>query len=525
MKKFFPLLLCLNFSIAFSQPSLDNTSFPIAGISYNRFIAVGGSIGNAGPNQFYDFSNSFIWMNDTIRYLNPATTPFATFHPGATVATMQTGEATQIMYYSSDTNAFWLSGSTLMGDFGMGFTVTHANHPLPYTDTLISNEYTYGHTETEISGMRFVNIYPGIDFQTISGKYIVCDGYGTLYAPLDTFTNVLRVKYIEFKYDTAFSNNVPIDAKSDTLYYYKYFMPGIRNPVVTAYTNDLDQLEWLEMLVMPDVLNGCTDSLAQNFNPLANQNNGTCIYCNQITYNISPDTSVCAGDSLELNASGATDFLWSTGDTVSAINVNPDSTQTYSVYLNYQSYCWQIATSTISVYEDAQAAFWPDVTNPDDGDTILFVNTSANAINFFWDFGDSATSTEKSPRHLFTSSGTKNIMLIAYNSCSSDTVFMTIIFSGVEDLKVSDFNFQIFPNPNNGIFNVQWMIPDGNISAINQPSTFEIYNVFGQIIYQQNIFSRHGTLEIKLGTEVPQGIYFVRLKAGYRFYQQRFVKM
>lgn len=506
MKQIITLLLCTNFSLSFGQISLDSSCFPLAGISYNRFIAIGGTPGNAGSNQLYDFSNSMVWLNDTHRYISSSATPYASFHPGATVATVQAGGGiTQVWYYSSDANAYWTSGATLLGDFGMGFTVTHANHVLPYTDTLISNDYVYGNIETEVSVIRFVNIYPGLDYQTTSEKYIACDGYGTLYAPLDTFVNVLRVKYIEFKYDTVFSNNVPADAKSDTLYYYKYFAQGIRHPVVVAYTNNSDSsVKWIEVLVMPDILKGCTDSLAQNFNPIANQDDGTCIYCSQINYSIAPDANICKGDTISLTATGATNFLWSTGDTVTSILVNPDSTQTYSVYMNYQLYCWQIATVNVSVYENVQAGFWPDLTNPNDGDTILFVNTSVNAINYFWDFGDSTTSTEENPRHLYATAGTKTVTLIASNPCLNDTFIMTFSYFGMDELLASGLEFLVYPNP----FSTTVELRTTNLY---ESSNYElsVYDIYGKEVFIHIIRNLEGF--VIHGGDLPVGIYFLKI--------------
>lgn len=512
MKKTLPLLLCANYALSFGQISLDSSYFPLAGILYNRFIAGSGNAGNAGANQLYDFSNSMIWLNDTLRYISPSATPYASFHPGATVATVISGQITQIWYYTSDATAYWASGVTMLGDFGAGFTVTHANHPLPYNDTLISNNYVYGNIETEDSKIRFVNIYPGLDYQTISRKNIVCDGYGTLYAPMDTFTNVLRVKYIELKYDTVFSNNVPVDVKSDTLYYYKYFSQGIRHPVVIAYTDNLDNVQWLEALVMPDTLKGCTDSLAQNFNPIANQDDGTCIYCSQINYSITPDTSICKGDTIALTATGAINFLWSTGDTIASILVSPDSTQTYSVYMNYQSYCWQIAAVNVSVYENVQAGFWPNLTNPNDGDTILFVNTSVNATNYFWDFGDSTFSTEENPRHLYSTSGTKTVTLIASNPCSADTFIMTFLFSGMEELMASGLGLLLYPNP----FSETTTLLITNLRTTNlyEYTNYElsVYDVYGKKVFVDAIRNSEGF--VIHSEALADGIYFLKITAG-----------
>ncbi|MEK7226912.1 MAG: PKD domain-containing protein, partial [Bacteroidota bacterium] len=271
---------------------------------------------------------------------------------------------------------------------------------------------------------------------------------------------------------------------------------------------------------------GCTDTAAENYNPIANQDDGTCIYCSQIIYTITPDASVCSGDPVALTASGATNYLWSTSDTISSVTVTPDTSQTYSVYLNNQLYCWEIATVDIYVSYDAQAGFWPDMSNQNDGDTILFVNTSTNAANYFWDFGDSATSTEKNPRHLYTGEGTKTVMLIASNPCSADTFYMTLTIVGQNEHEISDFKFQVYPNPSDGIYNLQLE----NYYLKNNNSELCIYNVLGEKVAPSNsppvggggLNSRQGwAIDI---SNQPQGIYIVQLIIGDAFYRQRIVK-
>lgn len=496
------------------QISLGNNYFPLAGSEYNRFICIGGTVGNPGAGQQYDFSGAMVWANDTLRYINPATTGFSSFHPGSGVAMALPGEISVIWYYTADSNAYWTSGGTLIGDFGQGMTVVHANHPAPYVDTLVSDEYSYGHTETEISGIRFQNLSPGVDYQTISGKYIAADGWGTLYAPLDTFNDVLRVKYIEFKYDTVFANNVPVDSKTDTLYYYKYFAQGVRHPVVIAYTDTFGQVKWMEIIHFPDTLFGCTDTAAENYNPLASGDNGSCLYCTQVNYGISQDTGICRGDSVTLLATGATNFLWSTGDSAQSITVAPDSSKTYSVYLSNQSYCWELAAVTIAVSEEVQAGFWADPGNPSDGDTILFVNTSVNASGYSWDFGDSSTSADKNPKHLFNSEGPKTVMLIAYNECSSDTFYMTFTIAGKKELTVQSSPFSVYPNPSDGKF----IIRSSGIQ--HQASGIRIVNILGEIIFQSTIINQQSTIDI---SGKPKGIYIVQLQSEEKIYNQKII--
>lgn len=57
---------------------------------------------------------------------------------------------------------------------------------------------------------------------------------------------------------------------------------------------------------------------------------------------------------------------------------------------------------------------------------IQFVNTSTNSGSSYWDFGDGNTSTSTNPTHLYTSSGSKTIMMVSTNCFSSDTAYSTI---------------------------------------------------------------------------------------------------
>lgn len=63
-----------------------------------------------------------------------------------------------------------------------------------------------------------------------------------------------------------------------------------------------------------------------------------------------------------------------------------------------------------------------------------FTNSSVNAVEYIWDFGDgSPTSSLQVPVHAFTSSGTYNVRCIAIDSTScfiSDTAYQTIIVLG-----------------------------------------------------------------------------------------------
>jgi PKD repeat protein len=49
-------------------------------------------------------------------------------------------------------------------------------------------------------------------------------------------------------------------------------------------------------------------------------------------------------------------------------------------------------------------------------DTLTFRNLSQNASTYEWDFGDSHSSTDANPVHIYTVAGSFNIVLKAYSS-------------------------------------------------------------------------------------------------------------
>ena len=57
--------------------------------------------------------------------------------------------------------------------------------------------------------------------------------------------------------------------------------------------------------------------------------------------------------------------------------------------------------------------------------TISFINSSTNASNAAWDFGDNTTSTQLNPSHTYTNAGTYTVTLIASSGCGSNSITET----------------------------------------------------------------------------------------------------
>ncbi|MGZ3883130.1 MAG: T9SS type A sorting domain-containing protein, partial [Bacteroidia bacterium] len=152
-------------------------------------------------------------------------------------------------------------------------------------------------------------------------------------------------------------------------------------------------------------------------------------------------------------------------------------------------------TSGMKVY----AAFTPAVS----GNTVTFTNGSANATGYTWNFGDLGTSTSTSPTHVYAG-GTYTVMLIANNSCASDTIYyspLVISTVGVAGLSANGKALSVYPNPCSGKLFVS---ADKNSGAMEA----RVYNSEGRQVYYSEDVTRE--TEINL-SDCRQGLYLLQV--------------
>ncbi len=134
--------------------------------------------------------------------------------------------------------------------------------------------------------------------------------------------------------------------------------------------------------------------------------------------------ALCQGDSVVLTASQDSLYLWSTGSSSQSITVN--STGSYLVTVTDSNGCRGASAATgVIVYPMPHAAFTTNDTLGCTDYTVHFTNTSTNATNYHWLFGDSQQNFTPSPNHTYTNQGSYSITLIAINDtsvCPNDTV-------------------------------------------------------------------------------------------------------
>lgn len=130
----------------------------------------------------------------------------------------------------------------------------------------------------------------------------------------------------------------------------------------------------------------------------------------------SPNDTICDGDQVTLNGSGAASYTWDLGVTDGVPFIPPSGTTTYTVTGTDAIGCVNTATVDITTITCIPlVAGFEYADNNCVGECITLTDTSSgNIISWNWDFGGAATpntSTEQNPTICFNSSGVFNIQL------------------------------------------------------------------------------------------------------------------
>jgi len=169
----------------------------------------------------------------------------------------------------------------------------------------------------------------------------------------------------------------------------------------------------------------------------------------------------------------------------STVNEVYNSSGCFDVTLNVTDNNGCVGATTLNdvvcVVADPVAGFYPNSAEQSVTDPIFqFVNTSTNAVNYVWNFGDNSTSSSVNPSHTYENGqGSYLVELIAYNSAGcSDTAWVSVVVK----------EEQVFYIPNT-------FTPDGNehnntfspvfTSGVDENNfSLTIYNRWGETIFE-----------------------------------------
>ena len=221
--------------------------------------------------------------------------------------------------------------------------------------------------------------------------------------------------------DAVFSNTSSISAGSITNYYWNFGDNSSSNLVSPLHTYTSAGNYQVDLITTSD--NGCRDTIQGMLiiDPLP--------VANFTAVNVCADAPVEFLDLSSISTGSINSWAWDFGDGTASSSDEPvhiyNSPGSYVVTLTVTSSegCSASFTSNVNIYPNPSAAFLSN--NVCLGNGSVFINQSdvAGGIAFYnmWSFSDGTQSTQTSPLHTFTSSGTYTILLTvtSVNGCMS----------------------------------------------------------------------------------------------------------
>ncbi len=213
------------------------------------------------------------------------------------------------------------------------------------------------------------------------------------------------------------------------------------------------------------------------------------------SFSLTPDTTICAGQSVQLIASGGTTYRWAAVAGLSSTTLAnpiaaPKTTTTYSVTITNAFGCSAVKTETIT----QDVSFTPMVaakTSVDCGQPmqLSFTNTTPNADRFVWTMGNGDTLVTKAPTsYTYAESGRYPITVTAYrNSCPISTTLSV----DVENLSRVPNVITANNDGKNDLFVVG--VPNARLQIVNR---------WGRLIYESAHYQNDW------GRDVPYGVYY-----------------
>lgn len=149
------------------------------------------------------------------------------------------------------------------------------------------------------------------------------------------------------------------------------------------------------------------------------------------------------------------------------------------------------------------------------GDTIFFINASYNTNSYIWYFGDSTTSTDVNPYHVYNTAGSYEVILSARNAngCrgwrNKRHQVRVIGTVGVKEELQTNFNVQLIPNPAHE--NCELKIDGEGLKSIKTGELFSIQGTKISTLFNSlNLSgtSHNQTINLK---NLAAGIYYVKI--------------
>lgn len=129
-------------------------------------------------------------------------------------------------------------------------------------------------------------------------------------------------------------------------------------------------------------------------------------------------------------------------------------------------------------------------------------NNNSTAGTYFWDFGDSNTSTEENPSHVYANAGPYTVCLDVTTPCGVvQTCYDIIVLANTASIIENAEDYvSVYPNPTKSIINFK--VTDPTMVQV------QIVDVIGKVIVSERIGAELTSIDLK---EFNSGAYFYRI--------------
>lgn len=214
------VLVC---SVSQAQPTLTAAGInSVIGESFtlNSYTSATVSPGNAGASQTWDLSSMSGTSGGLTNVVNPSSTPNGTSFPSSNIAWSNAGGSVSYLKTSATALQFYggLSGTTVM---------SYSN-----PEDFLHFPFAYTNTFSDPWAVQFLS--GGYTFYRTGTTTVTADSYGTLITPNGTYSNIMRVHYVQVYQDSAYIGTPYIITYNNDEYI--WYKEGTHVQIATVYT-------------------------------------------------------------------------------------------------------------------------------------------------------------------------------------------------------------------------------------------------------------------------------------------------
>lgn len=202
-----------------AQPTLTATGInPVVGDQYTTQTAQYVNPGSPGANQTWNLAMSSSGATNSTG-VAPSSTPYASSFPTATVAF----GTNPYVYYKTSSSAMQMNGVVS----GAGVVISYSDN-----EDLLRFPATYNNSYTDDWAATFTSA--SYMYYRTGSTAVTTDGWGTLTTPAGTYSNVMRVHFVQTYQDSTNIMSQPyvISYVNDE---YMWYLEGNHTPIAAVY--------------------------------------------------------------------------------------------------------------------------------------------------------------------------------------------------------------------------------------------------------------------------------------------------